>query len=165
MIDTSRGRRCLRFGNWLWGIEHSRIQIANAPYMDRWILYLGKWGFRLHKFYRGDDDVAPHDHPFWFITIPLGTGYCELVYGNDDVGYFGGMREWLPSIHWVAPWRPHFRPHTYRHIVIYPGFKPFWTFCIFGFVRSDWGFWPDPDTKILWSEFKTHTRDGVSHAA
>lgn len=159
------GRIAIRTGNWYWGVERSELFIKGKPYMTRWIAYLGPIGFRLHKFFRGDDDGAPHDHPFWFITIPLGTDYVERVYGDDDVVFVGGgKREWYPSLAFVRAWVPHFRRSSYRHIVIgpYGGDKPpFWTFCIFGFTDPNWGFWPDPDTKINWKVWDQHNNRGI----
>src|SRR6202040_601720 len=51
------------------------------PYMLRWFLFRSKrdWLPRLylHKFLRSDDDRAPHDHPWWFISIMLKGSYTE----------------------------------------------------------------------------------------
>src|SRR5580692_11012239 len=66
-----------------WGFESSRVwgsyRDSAEPYLDRYILYFWPITLRLHRFWRGDDDRAPHDHPWWFITIPF-TSYVEAVY-------------------------------------------------------------------------------------
>lgn len=170
-------------GSWYWGVERSVVLIGGDPYLTRWILYLGPIGFRLHKFDRGDDDAAPHDHPFWFITIPLTHSYLEWVYAEhhgqsyfcDPVGRCNAEDlKWDPILRIVKRFRPSFRSSGYKHIVesalehdrIAWSFtnKPFWTFCIFGFTNPDWGFWPGPNTFVHFTEFKSHNRDGVSHA-
>lgn len=151
------GRSALQIGSWYFGVEHSTIAINDRPYMTRWILYFGPIGFRLHKFYRGDDDRAPHDHPFWFITIPLGQGYYEKVYNHADRAT-RLLGVWVPRFNYVPAWRPQFRGSDYKHIVVgtHPTAPsdPFWTFCIFGFVHPGWGFWPTPGEFIPWQEWK-----------
>jgi hypothetical protein len=159
---TVRGRR--------FGFEYSRVGMARpgmreVPYLDRYIVYLGGLCVRLHKFWRGDDDRAPHDHPWNFWTFPL-TSYKETVeeclFGsagahapqNACVDYF------KPSIYrrenFVKAWRLHKRPAKYRHIVLGRAdgsTRPFWTFVITGKVVNKWGFWPEPDRFVPWRDW------------
>lgn len=126
---------------WIWkiriGFEFSEAR-TDTPYLDRWILYLGPINLRLHKFYRGDDDRAPHNHPWWFITFPL-TDYYEKV----------------PNLTWprqmstrlVQRFRFHFRGISFKHIVMGRSMdrtdnRPFYTLVIAGNKSQDWGFWP-----------------------
>ena len=151
-LNYRPGRYAIRIGHQYFGVERSTIKINGLPYMTRWIMYCGPIGFRLHKFYRGDDDRAPHDHPFWFVTIPLGTGYWEWV-------HYVVNNEWAPRLEYVAPWRPHFRPASHKHIVAGPltgSGRPFWTFCIFGFTQPHWGFWPTPDTFVHFMDWEEY---------
>ena len=70
-----------------WGILHDRVwfplgdgsYMSDHPeetqirkfdgrwyrmYLDRRMLWLGPIKIRIHTFYSGDDDSAPHDHPW-----------------------------------------------------------------------------------------------------
>ena len=135
-----------------WGFEFSRVGVGPTPYLDRYILYVGVGTLRLHKFWRGDDDRAPHDHPWWFITFPF-TTYLEKV--PVDQRAPGGFFSYIPaySRRMVKAWRFHFRPAKYQHIVegaadqaperfYYTTGKPFWTLVITGGKSNEWGFWP-----------------------
>lgn len=152
---TVRGRR--------FGFEYSRVGIAppgleEVPYLDRYILYLGGLCVRLHKFWRGDDDRAPHDHPWNFWTFPL-TSYVETV---EEPGWDGTLRPGQLCRHaWrhrnvVKAFRLHYRRAKYRHIVLGRADgskKPFWTFVITGKVVNKWGFWPQPNRFVPWREW------------
>lgn len=121
------------------GFEHSLVVHSGEKYLERWLLYV--WGFtlRLHKFWKGDDDRAPHDHPWWFITFPFRT-YEEVVADGSVL---------LHKV--VRAWCPHFRPATYRHIVRMPaGASPFYTVVISGQRCRDWGFWPSDKEFVYW---------------
>jgi len=136
------------------GVEQSTIVHHGRPYLARWIAYLAGT-IRLHRFLRGDDDRAPHDHPWWFITFPF-TSYVEK--------YWARVEEERGGVHWttctriVKAWRFHFRPAEFRHYVIGRADgkdKPFWTLCITGYSSSKrkWGFWPDPTKFVYWRDW------------
>lgn len=140
-------------GDLEWGLERSTVCIEGEPYLRRWILYLAGYTLRLHKFYRGDDDRAPHDHPWWFVTIPL-RGYYESV-----------VRGSVQMVQWVRPFWPHFRPAKYRHIVLGTTFyrhpkprwvtwRPVYTIVITGRKQRSWGFWPGNETFVHWRQWK-----------
>ena len=138
-------------GDFDWGVERSTVCIAGAPYLRRWIIYFGGYTLRLHKFYRGDDDRAPHDHPWWFITFPL-TGYYESV-----------VRGSVQMVEYVRPFWLHSRPATYKHIVLgthyrHPGGwrteSPIYTIVITGRKQRSWGFWPGSSTFVPWRLWK-----------
>lgn len=136
-------------GNFEWGVERSTVCIAGAPYLRRWIIYFSGCTLRLHKFYRGDDDRAPHDHPWWFVTIPL-RGYWESV-----------VRGSVQMVEWVCPFWPHFRSAQYKHIVLGTHFDGVWstptpvyTIVITGRKEQSWGFWPGLHTFVPWREWK-----------
>lgn len=121
-------------------------------YLDRrmfWCRWLG-FGIRIHTFYAGDDDAAPHDHPWWFITIPL-RSYYETVQSED-----GRLNSRV-----VRAWRPHFRRATHRHFVHEP-LKPFKTIIITGNVSHNWSFYPTIRGKIrrvLHREWTNYNRE------
>jgi hypothetical protein len=141
-----------------FGFESNRVHVGGEPYVDRWILYLGGLNLRLHKFYRGDDERAPHDHPWWFITFPF-TGYWEsvekLVVWPERWGW-GELLATTRVINYVKSFRFHFRPATYRHIVMRankPAGKPWWTFVIAGHRTRLWGFYPPGGSFVPWNEW------------
>lgn len=150
--DLTLPRRCEHCGvrpNWFgmrFGIERHRIQINGVPYQDRYMLCLGLVELRLHKFWRGDNDRAPHDHPWWFITFPF-SSYSEWIPYLCATGRIDEKSWWRYESQIVKGWRFHFRPAHYQHIVVTPP-KPFWTFVISGRKTREWGFWTDPENFI-----------------
>jgi hypothetical protein len=115
------------------------VSVRGDKYLGRWILYVGGYTLRLHKFYRGDDARAPHDHPWPFWTFPL----CEGGYFEQTVGEGGQLK----ADH-VTGWRWHYRPSSYQHIVLNPP-KPFYTLVVTGRKERHWGFWPQIDVCTL----------------
>tara|TARA_X000000950_G_C13896810_1_gene653184 strand:+ start:1692 stop:2120 length:429 start_codon:yes stop_codon:yes gene_type:complete len=118
-----------QIGTFRLGWSHDLVYDGRDPYLERWIVWFG-FTLRLHKFHKGDDDRALHDHPWWFVTLPL-QDYWEDLGGAD--------------LNRVAAWRPHFRPASHRHIVkVDPG-NAVWTFIITGPKRNEWGFWENDE--------------------
>ncbi len=139
-----------------FGFEYSRVGLGETPYLDRYIAYIGGPTLRLHKFWRGDDDRAPHDHPWRFWTFPLAS-YRERAYRPDP----SGGNWWYSELKQVQAFRLHYRPAKYRHVVIgrCAGYsKPFWTFVVTGSVENGWGFWPTPTTFVPWREWPAFVR-------
>jgi hypothetical protein len=137
------------------GLEYSRVHLPRTgeKYLDRFFAYVGGT-FRLHRFWRGDDDRAPHDHPWWFVTFPF-VSYVER-YWDRDVFADGTTGFWYETSRVVKAWRFHFRPAKFRHIVVGRADgkkKPFWTLVITGFASNAWGFYPKPDEFIPWREW------------
>lgn len=145
-----------------FGYEQSRVQHGSVPYLDRYILYVGGPTLRLHRFARGDDDRAPHDHPWGFWTFPM-RDYWEKAYREDGSWYWNKVRAW--TVNW--------RPATYRHIVVGRAMdahknrhlichpiggiavtkKPFWTFVVTTNYQRSWGFWPKRGEFVPWREW------------
>jgi hypothetical protein len=128
-----------------WGFESSRVNHAGTPYLDRWILYVFPVTLRLHRFWRGDDDRAPHDHPWFFITFPLRT-YVEKVFEPFGATLYRSVSAFLP----------HFRAAKFRHIVVgrADGSKePFWTLVLSGQRARKWGFWYRNATFVPYNEW------------
>jgi hypothetical protein len=130
-------------GGYTLGLERTVVQVGGKPYLGRWMVYVAGYSIRLHKFYKGDDMRAPHDHPWPFITIPLCKEYWELVPTE-----YASCRKYNR----VRGWRPHYRPAKYRHIVVDPD-RPFWTIVLTGRKTNDWGFYPRPTKFVPWREW------------
>lgn len=144
--EQTHGRTCPGgwfFGNYSLGLERSVVRVGGEPYLGRWILYVGGFTVRLHKFYKGDDQRAPHTHPWAFITFPLCRGYYELVPNTRGDRLYN----------WVRGWWPSYRPATYQHIVVDPP-SPFWTIVVTGRKSNSWGFYPKPNRFVPWREWK-----------
>jgi hypothetical protein len=124
---------CWSVGSYALGLERSTVRLHGEAYLTRFILYIAGRTVRLHKFHRGDDERAPHDHPWDFWTFPLCGGYAELI---PDFEFDSGFR-----LNWVPGWRWSFRPAKYQHIVVDPE-KPFWTLVVTRVKSNGWGFWP-----------------------
>lgn len=139
-----------RWGGWNFGFEHSLVvgKTSRQPYLERWFVMLFGFTLRLHKFYRGDDDRALHDHPWDFITFPL-RGYYERIQAD-----FGRST----TVRYVRPLRFHYRQATFQHMVlgdtqliqwnvwpsrvVYETSAPFWTIVFTTGKKRTWGFWP-----------------------
>jgi hypothetical protein len=121
-----------------FGFEISTIWFRSSRYMTRWILWFS-YGLRVHKFWRGDDDRAPHDHPFDFWTFPL-RSYTEK-YWDPQAECF--------KLRIVERFRWHYRPAEFRHIVIgRKDRKYIWTIVFTCRFKRSWGFWPTPTTFV-----------------
>jgi hypothetical protein len=127
-----------------WGFDRSTVYVEEEKYLDRWILYVNGYTLRLHKFYRGDDDRASHDHPWtWFVTFPLG-GYVERIFHHGEQ-----IDERI-----VWPWRLHYRPADFEHYVVQGlSSNTWWTIVATGVKRSGWGFYPAPGKFVPWREW------------
>lgn len=125
-----------------FGFTHDIVAVGEDKYLERWILWLGIT-LRVHKFYRGDQDRALHDHPWPFITFPLHT------YDEDF---------WVPELgdtfrREVKAFRFHYRPAKHRHIVRKTTKGPTWTLVASLWKTNEWGFWPEPDKFIPWRDW------------
>jgi len=173
------------------GFEYSRVGLGETPYLDRYILYILGPTLRLHKFWRGDDDRAPHDHPWVFWTFPLRSYVetveycCEGEYGPHvpeetcmvTSRCINGINEqfaWAKYPGWqdtiirrdniVPAFRISKRPAKYRHIVrgrADGSDKPFWTFVVSGSVTNKWGFWPKAWKFVPWREWRQYVKENL----
>lgn len=148
--DTLIGwRRGFEFGKRKFALEASTVvgKLTKTRYLGRWFAYLGIGTIRVHKFYRGDHDRAPHTHPWPFITFPLSTYWERRFDKGVDLGLFE-----------VKRWRFHYRPATFEHIVI--GRSPikrhgwpFYTIVIGANKSNEWGFYPEPGVFVHHKDF------------
>lgn len=106
----------------VWGQD---LGIPSCPYLQRWILCLGLFSLRLHRWRASDDERAFHDHPWWFLTLVLRGGYVDVSPSGED-----RLRP--------GSWR--FRPALHRHTVrVDPGGA--WTLMLTGPDLRRWGFY------------------------
>jgi len=156
---TVPARRCGTSRDQIWGLSHDLVisTETSLPYLERWILWLPGLTLRVHKFWRGDDPTAPHDHPWWYVTFPL-SHYIENWW-DPRVEH---MRSRV-----VGAWRFHFRPAAHRHIVHMPPERPdtpIYTLVMTGGWERKWGFWPEATRFIYWREW-VRARSGVREEA
>lgn len=102
-----------------------RVGLPECPYLRRWIVDLGAFSIRLHRWQSSDDERAFHDHPWWFVTLVIWGGYVDESPDGRDRLRAGSVR---------------FRPAIHRHTVrvTRPGT---WTVMITGRSIRRWGFW------------------------
>jgi hypothetical protein len=155
----TRGERFVRIFGRRWGFERSDIVHDGDTYMRRWILYVAGCTLRLHHIMRPDRDRAPHNHPFWFITFPLGE-YREVFWISPDEPprvpdwlrkrlCDGG---WTDATRWVRAFRPAFRGINFRHrIDSVP--RPVWTIVLTGPYNQMWGFFPSPEEFVPYRSY------------
>lgn len=155
-----RGRWTFQLFGRRWGFERSPIYHGDSLYMGRWILYVAGWTLRLHRIMRPDLYRALHDHPFWFVTLPLGR-YVE------EYWWFGGF-EFAPAdlfdfyhivqrgetrTRTVRRFVPQFRGRMFRHRITALPDGPVWTIVLSGPYRQRWGFYSDPNTFHPYTEY------------
>jgi hypothetical protein len=78
------------------------------PYLIRWTFFdVFGYSLKLHIILRSDDDRAPHDHPWDFLTLMLQGGYWEHT--------FSAVKGETNRT-WVKPWtlRRCRAPHPHR---------------------------------------------------
>lgn len=127
---------------------------ADRPYMVRYILF--RWAHLprvyVHKFMRSDDERAPHNHPWWFVSLVLRGHYLEYndrppnphVRKRFSVGFRG-----LDTFHRVA------LPNGHRYVGngrYKYGPIPCWTLVVTGPDVRGWGF-RCPSGVVPWREF------------
>ncbi len=127
------------FTGWLSGGPHFVVGSKTNPYLYRWYIlprnpFLNVY---LHLFLRDDDDRAHHDHPWWSLSVVLGT-YVE----EHPVGV---RRRYGPGS--VILRRP-----EYTHRVELPGGRHCWTLFITGPRVREWGF-HCPKGWVPWQQF------------
>jgi hypothetical protein len=109
-----------------------------CPYARRWVLNLGFGSLRVHHWYRSDDKRAPHDHPWWFVTLVLSGSY-------EDWGYPVRTARGAPALNickvdGLKRGSLRYRPAHHVHSVsVNPG--GCWTVLLTGAETNQWGFW------------------------
>lgn len=97
-----------------------------CPYCYRYVLNLGLFAIRVHKWVASDDLRALHDHPYCFITFILRGSYYDISKVKTEKLTAGCIR---------------YRPATYQHAVQLAGTMPCWSLVLSGPFIRQWGFW------------------------
>lgn len=96
----------------------------HCPYMYRTVLDFGRFGsLRMHRWLRGDETRARHDHPQDFLTLVIWGSYIDDTADGQDRLHVGSIR---------------FRKAEHIHTVTTTGC---WTLLYFWPKRREWGFW------------------------
>jgi hypothetical protein len=139
--------------------SHQMLGKPECPYVNRWMVDMGKYGsLRLHHWFGSDDQRAYHDHPWWFLTLVLKGGYQDLhpqavlrcsqchstdITWNHLCTHCGWVdleeAEAQAQDHLTAgSWR--FRPAEHKHTVLVDKGGA-WTVLLTGPEQRIWGFW------------------------
>lgn len=125
-------------------------------YLRRFFLYprnkdfsqnVGKRRWYLHKFYRGDEDLHMHSHPWSFTSFILTKGYWEET-SDKDGNLPGGEHKaftlgpnWEKRTQkWFSPGSVIRRPASWVHRVVLDNNEPVWTLVHTGVKERTWGF-------------------------
>ena len=127
---------------------------AEDPYMRRWwiIPRNNYFNIYLHHMRHDDDDRAPHDHPWWSLSLCLRGVIREhqmeirrtRTWPTREAG-----RDWY--INWIGKGDWKWRSNQYIHRLELP-FGDAWTLFITGPKVRKWGFWCPKGFKP-WDEF------------
>ena len=123
------------------------------PYMRRWwIIPRNNWfNIYLHHMRHDDDDRAPHDHPWWSLSLCL-RGFIRehrmVIEEQGRIWYINGFERG----DWV------FRGTNYIHRLALPRGDA-WTLFITGPKVRVWGFWCPRGFKP-WQEFVDSDQPG-----
>lgn len=130
------------------------VNCDRDPYLYRWYVVRTKWiALFIHRFIRGDEDRALHDHPWNFLVIPIWRGYIEHS-DRPFIMWNGQSSEWkrVKVVRRVYPiLGARFRRATYRHRVQLIDGKCSWSLFVRFRKCRDWGFW-NPDF-IQWQRW------------
>lgn len=141
-------------------------------YLDRWGIEAEKiGGIFLHRMTAPDPGQDLHNHPWWFLTIPLIGGYTEERANEICASAMAQIADCLATVNRGnrevrRPFRPRLMPLTDCHRIIGLSRRTVWTLVIHGPNVRTWGFflqtgWVDEhtydktvrvDRRDLWNE-------------
>jgi len=138
------------------------------PYMRRWwIIPRNKFfNIYLHHMRHDDDDRAPHDHPWWSLSLCLQGHIRELqLIQDDDLNEWDyregrdryiGNQTFRENNIYAGDWK--WRSSTYAHFLKLPNGDA-WTLFITGPNVRTWGF-HCPKGWLEWKKFVDPTDPG-----
>lgn len=136
-------------------------------YLRRWFIYprhpkndKGSHRLYLHKFYRGDQDIDLHDHPWKFTSLILKGGYWEhrvaprFAASVAQFGYEAAAQTHADQTirTWYGPFSYLKRGARWTHRVELPAGKTAWTLVLTGIKERSWGF----HTKGGWCPWRNY---------
>lgn len=128
-----RGRRRWRWPRIIW---RQRLGKPGDPYLIRWVVDVGRFSVRLHRWLGSDDLRAPHDHAWGFWSILIAGKMWDRTPGQSG-GYTGDR----PFLERARRWlRPEYFTAEHRHSVRV-GPKGAWSILLTGPEEREWGFW------------------------
>jgi hypothetical protein len=116
-------------------------------------VYLNRWGvghdrigrILVHRMDAPDPGIDLHDHPWWFVTIPLWGGYTEQRANVREAEQLAVDAEVFGSARGAEEHRRPLRPRTMRldecHTITRLARRTCWTLVIGGPRRRPWGFY------------------------
>lgn len=148
-----RGSRDRADGTWERSRKvglYRRLRLRRADgriYLDRWGIGHDRLGrVLLHRMSAPDPGIDLHDHPWWFVTIPLWGGYTEQRADIRQAAFLATLADRHPTCtRGVELERRPFRPAVMRldecHTIIELRRNTCWTLVIGGPRRRRWGFY------------------------
>lgn len=129
---------------WAAGVMSSRKPdfVIGGDYLERWYV-IPRSAFcnvYLHRFRRGDDDRALHDHPWSNTSLVISGRYVEITPEGEFLREPGAVVT---------------REATARHRIALLDSEPVTTLFFTGPKVRDWGFWcgADGERFVPWWEF------------
>jgi len=118
------------------------------PYMRRWYLIRrnNKFNIYLHQMLHDDDDQAPHDHPWWSLSLCL-SGVIKEYETPAEPNFLGSKLR--INIIKKGMWK--WRGKEYIHRLVLPEGEA-WTLFITGPKARVWGF-HCPKGFVVWHKF------------
>ena len=168
--------------------KDNRLGNPECPFIRRWMILWKLTGpsIRLHHWMANDDERACHDHPWWFITLPIKGKYtdiserdepCTSCWGKKAVwnerrtgtipcptcSPFGRPPSGLKTIYQDTKlFVPVFRRHKHRHCVNVHE-QGCWTLLLCGPADKEWGFYLNNVYEGVTKFFKTHGHPACSN--
>lgn len=128
----------------------TRLRLRRADgliYLDRWGCECRWFGVFLHKMEAPDPGLDLHDHPWWFSSLIVRGGYCEVrAQGRRPNVMFGRQRRRLKSLRLDEC-------HRINQLLRVPT----WTLVLHGPKRWEWGFYVDGEW-IPWKVYEETVR-------
>lgn len=158
-------RKCIELcRQWRARLTPERHDLARRGdvYLARWVLWGKRFGpggkVFLHKFHRGDQDDALHDHPWPFWSLILWGGYWEeTLTGVADPGTGVAVRQ----RRWHEPGSLLRRPAEWLHRVVLPPGRHCWTLVWTGPKERSWGFLCRDGRRVPWRAFVGRVEDNL----
>jgi hypothetical protein len=142
-----------------------RMRLRRADgrvFIERWgaeIERLG--GIFVHRMSAPDPGVDLHDHPWWFVTVPLVGSYTEQRAPIREAPAWARVAEKFPEtvtqgvVQRLYRWRPRLMRLTECHRITDLHTPVVWTLVVHGPNRRRWGFYlPDG-----WMDEHTYARE------